>query len=255
MRQKLKKLLLLTTGATLVAGVCLGFGLGAKTASADSLNIVFVCQDGTTDISIKKNTAQHSVIVTCSSGSKIVYVNYESLGIQPVAVAATCPGSESVSPNVDAANAPTSQYVITCVNVVGHDNTTSTPTNDIPDVKNTDAGGVSCPDGSSAKNNDVQNCPVTSVTDPALKGGNCSDVNKCDLINKYLNPFINFLAALVGVAVVASIIIGAIQYGGSAGDPAQVTAAKNRIRNAILALVTFLFLYALLNFLIPGGLF
>lgn len=95
----------------------------------------------------------------------------------------------------------------------------------------------------------------TTNCDPAVNGGNCSSVQHCDLISKYINPFINFLAALVGVAVVISIVIGGIQYGSSAGDPAKVTAAKNRIRNAIIALVTFLLLYALLNFLIPGGLF
>lgn len=85
-------------------------------------------------------------------------------------------------------------------------------------------------------------------------GGNCSTLSKCDLITKYINPLINFLAALVGIAVVISIIIGGIQYGSSAGDPQKVSAAKNRIRNAIVALVTFMFLYALLNFLMPGGL-
>jgi hypothetical protein len=93
-----------------------------------------------------------------------------------------------------------------------------------------------------------------TVTDPAVNGGNCASVSKCDLVSKWLNPFINFLAALVGIVVVISIVIGGIQYGSSAGDPQQVSAAKNRIRNAIIALVTFVFLYALLNFLIPGGL-
>ena len=92
------------------------------------------------------------------------------------------------------------------------------------------------------------------VTDPAANGGSCADVSNCDLINNYINPFVNFLAAAVGLAVVISIVIGGIQYGSSGGDPSKVTQAKNRIRNALVALVTFLFLYALLNFLIPGGL-
>ncbi len=85
--------------------------------------------------------------------------------------------------------------------------------------------------------------------------GNCSTISKCDLMTKYIYPFINFLAAFVGVAVTISIVIGGIQYGSSGGDPQAVTAAKNRIRNSVIALVTFVFLYALLNFLIPGGLF
>jgi hypothetical protein len=91
--------------------------------------------------------------------------------------------------------------------------------------------------------------------DPAANSGNCSDINKCDLLNKYVTPFINFLTALVGLAVVISIVIGGIQYGSSAGDPSKITAAKNRIRNALLALLTFLFLLALINFIVPGGLY
>ena len=85
-------------------------------------------------------------------------------------------------------------------------------------------------------------------------GGNCLDAKNCDLIKNYVNPFINLLSALVGVAVVISIVIGGVQYGSSAGDSSKVAAAKDRIRNSILALITFMFLYALLNFLIPGGL-
>jgi hypothetical protein len=82
----------------------------------------------------------------------------------------------------------------------------------------------------------------------------CNDVNHCDLIKSYLDPLINFLSALVGVAVVISIVIGGIQYSSAGGDPSKVSAARNRIRNAILALILFIFLYAMLNFLVPGGL-
>jgi hypothetical protein len=99
-------------------------------------------------------------------------------------------------------------------------------------------------------------------TDPAATGGSgsCADANghlteNCDLLTSYVKPFITFLTALVGLAVVISIVIGGIQYGQSGGDPSKITAAKNRIRNAIVALVTFLLLDAGLNFLIPGGLF
>ncbi len=96
-------------------------------------------------------------------------------------------------------------------------------------------------------------------TDPAASGGaNACLANatlaSCNIIQDYVQPAINFLSALVGVAVVISIIIGGIQYGSSAGDSSKVSAAKNRIRNAIIALVAFLLLYSILNFLIPGGL-
>jgi len=93
----------------------------------------------------------------------------------------------------------------------------------------------------------------TAASDPATKG-NCSDVSKCDLIQKFVNPLIKVLTALVGLAVVISIIVGGIEYSSSAGDPSKASAAKNRIRNAIVALITFIALLSILNFLIPGGL-
>jgi len=99
----------------------------------------------------------------------------------------------------------------------------------------------------------VQNC-----TDPAVGNTSCTDTDptktSCGLLTQYVQPFINFLSALVGVAVTISIVIGGIQYGSSAGDSAKVSAAKNRIRNSIIALLAFIFLYTLLNFAIPGGL-
>lgn len=88
-----------------------------------------------------------------------------------------------------------------------------------------------------------------------MTGGNCAaSLTNCDLIVKFVKPFIEFMTALVGVAVVFSIIVGGIQYSSSADDPAKVGAAKNRIRNAIIALLVYFFLYALLSFLLPGGL-
>lgn len=91
-------------------------------------------------------------------------------------------------------------------------------------------------------------CTVAAASMP------CSNITKCDLITKYVDPLVNALTALVGVAVVVSIIIGGIQYSSSEGDPGKASAAKNRIKNAIIALVAFILLYSFLNFLIPGGL-
>jgi len=108
---------------------------------------------------------------------------------------------------------------------------------------------TACPDGSAPP------CGTGIISDKAAKGNCVGSLTNCDIFNQYVNPFINFLAALVGVAVVISIIYGGIQYGSSAGDPQKITAAKTRIRNALIALVTFMFLFSLLKFLLPGGLF
>lgn len=124
---------------------------------------------------------------------------------------------------------------------------------------------VTCSDGKTKVAPDQVATACPNVPDKAVcntsgagcqvQGGNCHEVtNGCDLIKKFVQPFIDFLSALVGVAVVISIVIGGMQYGSSGGDPQKVTAAKNRIRNSIIALITFIFLLSLLNFLIPGGL-
>lgn len=77
----------------------------------------------------------------------------------------------------------------------------------------------------------------------------------CGIVEKYVNPLINFLAAAVGMVVTIMIIVGGIQYSSAGGDPAKVTAAKNKIMNALIAFAVFLSLYAILSWLIPGGFF
>lgn len=87
-------------------------------------------------------------------------------------------------------------------------------------------------------------CP--SDGNPQLSQENCG-------IIKYLVLFIKFLSAIVAIVVVASIIIGGIQYSTSADDPGAVTAAKKRIMNALIALALYIFTFAILQYLVPGG--
>lgn len=70
---------------------------------------------------------------------------------------------------------------------------------------------------------------------------------------KYVQPIINLLAVLVGVVVLGSVVFGGIQYSASAGDPNKAAAAKGRIINSLMALAAFIFLYAFLQWVIPGG--
>lgn len=61
------------------------------------------------------------------------------------------------------------------------------------------------------------------------------------------------LSATVGVAVVIGIVVGGIQYSAARDNPQASAAAKKRITNSILALVIYLFSFAFLQWLIPGG--
>jgi hypothetical protein len=105
------------------------------------------------------------------------------------------------------------------------------------------------------KDNKQPACNGSECTNtPTGQGRNCDD-SHCDLVALYVNPAINLLSVLVGLVVAASLIAGGIQYTASSGDPQKTSAAKSRIQNTLLAFLAYAFLYAFLNFLIPGGLF
>lgn len=77
--------------------------------------------------------------------------------------------------------------------------------------------------------------------------------SNCGII-RYLVVFINTLAVLAGIVITASIVVAGMQYSSAGSDPQKVSAAKDRIRNSIIALLLFIFGYSLLAYLIPGGL-
>ena len=89
--------------------------------------------------------------------------------------------------------------------------------------------------------------------------GNCPEEldpqKECNIVRQYLNPVINALGIVVVLAVVISIVIGGIQYTTSADQPGAVQAARQRIINAVLALIAFTFLWSFLQWIIPGGIF
>lgn len=70
-----------------------------------------------------------------------------------------------------------------------------------------------------------------------------------------LFALLRFVTAGVGIVVTGSIIWAGIQYSISRGDPHGTEAALKRISNAVIALLMYIFAFAILNFLVPGGLF
>ncbi|HUD81142.1 MAG TPA: hypothetical protein VMR08_00735 [Patescibacteria group bacterium] len=72
------------------------------------------------------------------------------------------------------------------------------------------------------------------------------------------NPIIDMIFAIirllsdgVGIVVIASVIVGGIQYSTSHGDPQATAAATARIRASMMALFIYIFAYAILNYVIP----
>lgn len=70
-------------------------------------------------------------------------------------------------------------------------------------------------------------------------------------IYDYLRAIIIFIGAAIGIAVVISIIVAGIQYSSAAGNPQNIAKAKERIVNAVIGLLLYLFLAAIIRYLIP----
>lgn len=64
---------------------------------------------------------------------------------------------------------------------------------------------------------------------------------------------IRFLSIAVGIAVVGGIITGGIVYSTGGGNPTQTKKGVTIIVNAIIGLVLYLLMFAIINFLVPGG--
>lgn len=109
-------------------------------------------------------------------------------------------------------------------------------------------------------------CPASEVNipdDPKNPGGDSHSccpryVNDKTAMNcltaKYINPTVRLLSFIVGIVVVLAIVAGGIRYSSSAGDPQKTEAAKKMITKALYALVSYLLLFSVLQFLSPGGL-
>jgi len=74
----------------------------------------------------------------------------------------------------------------------------------------------------------------------------------CGIIGLLVNG-INFLTALAGMAIIASIIFAGYQYMIAQDNSGQIQAARTRIIWSIVALLMLIFTYAFLNWVVPGG--
>ncbi len=66
---------------------------------------------------------------------------------------------------------------------------------------------------------------------------------------------LSFLAIGVGITVVGGIVYGAVRYTTANGNAAQAQAAIKIIVGSLIGLILFIFMYSIMNFLLPGGAF
>lgn len=111
--------------------------------------------------------------------------------------------------------------------------------------------------------------PVAKEKLPEANADTCGDINirqvklsidigcqeKYNPIMDMLFAIVRFLSVGAGLVCIASAIAGAIQFTAAGGNPKATSAAIKRMASSVGALVFFLFIYAILNWLVPGGLF
>lgn len=143
----------------------------------------------------------------------------------------------------------------------------------IPDVSAATCGGVQtsfincdqtgvCTDGSSPFEGSE---PKTAVAQAAYKVKYHHDYGKCvngadpvtdtkqNGIWGIVMLVINILTAGIGIAAVGGIVYGSVLYASSGGSPDQAKKAIEVIRNVVIGILAYALMYAILNFLIPGG--
>lgn len=80
------------------------------------------------------------------------------------------------------------------------------------------------------------------------------NTENCGIIY-YFWLIINIMSGLAALALVASLVVAGIQWTTAGDNPQQITAAKARITNVLIAALALIFMYSLLQWLVPGGIF
>ena len=89
---------------------------------------------------------------------------------------------------------------------------------------------------------------------PAMQDSPCKAGDACEsFIEHYINPFITLLTVVIGVVAAISLVVAGIQYSSAGSDPGKVQKAKDRIGQTLLGIMAYIFLFALLNYFVPGG--
>ncbi len=95
------------------------------------------------------------------------------------------------------------------------------------------------------------NSPGDCAKKTAFAFGSCGTDNvgiKCLFVE-----VLKFLSIGVGLAVVGGIAAGGIIYSTAEGNASKTQQGVKMITNSIIALFLYLFMFAILQFLIPGG--
>lgn len=110
------------------------------------------------------------------------------------------------------------------------------------------------PGGDSGSDEEENNAP-SGCEDIKTSIIRCDESKGGNAIWGVLLLVINIMTAGVGVVAVGGIVYAGILYTAARDNASQVTKAKDIIFNVVLGLVAYGGMYALLQWLIPGGVF
>lgn len=107
-------------------------------------------------------------------------------------------------------------------------------------------------------NKDTEQELSIAITDPNTGATvHCVPKNSTDIqtnpILLFLRAVLQFLAFGIGLAIVGGLVVGGIMYTTARANAQQVQKAEATIRNALIGLALFIFTFAIINFLVPGG--
>lgn len=90
--------------------------------------------------------------------------------------------------------------------------------------------------------------PPAPTTEPYM--GN--DINQNPII-LWIQFFINWISVFIVIGSVIALAAAGVQYSAAAGDSGKIAEAKKRITNVLMALLAYFFLFAFIQWLVPGG--
>lgn len=97
--------------------------------------------------------------------------------------------------------------------------------------------------------------PPETTSDFKCEGNNTQDCIDKNPITKWLQFFMNVISVVIVAGSAIMIAVGGLQYTAARDNPQAVQAAKQKIINVFIGLLSYFFLYAFLQWLVPGGIF
>lgn len=162
----------------------------------------------------------------------------------PVSAVGVCPGGEIVgSASTPGATDPAKCYKVKSVTngVATYEVTTSKPT---VDSTTPPTGGTTTPNGTTQGE-----CAGVKTSFISCKG------QGAEAVGGVLKQIILIVSIGVGIVAVGGIVYGSLLYASARDSQAQTQKAITIISSVVIGLLLYVFMTAILNWLIPGGVF